>query len=127
MANKPSPGPPIIGANLPQLVDHLSWGTPGMADAATVFFRNQLKFDSSAPDWSDLDRFVLLSGHASRMLYSLLYLSRFADMSLDQLRRFRHLDPITAGHPEYGWSAPTERPGLDDARTLIAHRHRPNA
>lgn len=78
-------------------------GAPmGMADAATVLFRDHLKFDASAPDWPDRDRFVLSNGHASIMLYSLLYLSGFADMTLDQLRSFRQLDSITAGHPEYG-------------------------
>lgn len=78
-------------------------GAPmGMADAATVLFRDHLKFDSSAPDWPDRDRFVLSNGHASMMLYSLLCLSGFDGMSLDQLRRFRQLDSITAGHPEFG-------------------------
>ena len=78
-------------------------GAPmGMADAATVLFRDHLKFDASAPDWPDRDRFVLSNGHASMMLYSLLHLSGFSDMTLDQLRRFRQLDSITAGHPEFG-------------------------
>lgn len=78
-------------------------GAPmGMADAATVLFRNQLKFDASAPDWPDRDRFVLSNGHASMMLYSLLHLTGYKDMTLDQLRNFRQIGAITAGHPEYG-------------------------
>lgn len=78
-------------------------GAPmGMADAATVLFRNHLKFDASAPDWPDRDRFVLSNGHASMMLYSLLYLTGYQDMTLDQLRNFRQMGAITAGHPEHG-------------------------
>lgn len=78
-------------------------GAPmGMADAATVLYRNHLKFDASDPDWPDRDRVVLSNGHASMMLYSLLHLTGSADMTLDQLRNFRQLDAITAGHPEYG-------------------------
>ncbi len=78
-------------------------GAPmGMADVATVLFRKHLKFLASAPDWPDRDRFVLSNGHASMMLYSLLHLTGYEDMTLDQLRAFRQLDSITAGHPEYG-------------------------
>ncbi|MEO8243988.1 MAG: transketolase [bacterium] len=78
-------------------------GAPmGMADAATVLFRNHLKFDAATPDWRDRDRFVLSNGHASMMLYSLLHLTGHEDMTLDQLRNFRQLGAITAGHPEYG-------------------------
>lgn len=77
-------------------------GAPmGMADAATVLFRNHLKFDSSAPDWPDRDRFILSNGHASMMLYSLLHLTGYADMTIEQIRNFRQLDAITAGHPEF--------------------------
>ena len=74
----------------------------GMADAATVLFKSHLKFDASAPDWPDRDRVVLSNGHASAMLYSLLYLTGYADMTIEQLRNFRQLGAITAGHPEYG-------------------------
>jgi transketolase len=78
-------------------------GAPmGMADAATVLFRKHLRFDAQAPDWPNRDRFVLSNGHASMMLYSLLHLTGYSDMTVDQLRNFRQLDAITAGHPEYG-------------------------
>ncbi|MCT4333814.1 transketolase [Paracoccus sp. YLB-12] len=78
-------------------------GAPmGMADAATVLFRNHLKFDASNPDWPDRDRFVLSNGHASMLQYSLLHLTGYADMTLDQLKNFRQWGAITAGHPEYG-------------------------
>lgn len=74
----------------------------GMADVATVLFRDHLKFDASAPHWFDRDRFVLSAGHGSMLLYALLYLTGYEDMTIDQIRRFRQLGSITAGHPEYG-------------------------
>ena len=74
----------------------------GMADVATVLFTRFLKFDASAPKWPDRDRFVLSAGHGSMLLYSLMYLTGYADMTLDQLKNFRQLGSITAGHPEYG-------------------------
>ncbi|HLP70841.1 MAG TPA: transketolase [Rhizobium sp.] len=78
-------------------------GAPmGMADAATVLFRHHLKFDASSPDWPDRDRFVLSNGHASMLLYALLHLTGYEDMTIEQLRNFRQWGAITAGHPEYG-------------------------
>ncbi|MFC3629789.1 transketolase [Paracoccus angustae] len=78
-------------------------GAPmGMADAATVLFRNHLKFDAKNPDWPDRDRFVLSNGHASMLLYSLLHLTGYEDMTLEQVKNFRQWGSITAGHPEYG-------------------------
>jgi transketolase len=78
-------------------------GAPmGMADAATVLFRNHLKFDARNPDWPDRDRFVLSNGHASMLQYSLLHLTGYEDMTLDQVKNFRQWGSITAGHPEYG-------------------------
>ncbi|MBC6436794.1 MAG: transketolase [Rhodobacteraceae bacterium] len=74
----------------------------GMADVATVLFRQHLNFDASAPDWPNRDRFILSAGHGSMLLYGLLYLTGYADMTLDQIRNFRQLGAITAGHPEYG-------------------------
>ncbi|MDQ1899826.1 transketolase [Paracoccus sp. WLY502] len=78
-------------------------GAPmGMADAATVLFRNHLKFYAKNPDWPDRDRFVLSNGHASMLLYSLLHLTGYEDMTLEQVKNFRQWGSITAGHPEYG-------------------------
>ncbi|MCH7864103.1 MAG: transketolase [Proteobacteria bacterium] len=74
----------------------------GMADVATVLFSRFLKFDPSSPDWQDRDRFVLSAGHGSMLLYSLLHLTGYQDMTLDELRNFRQLGAKTAGHPEYG-------------------------
>ncbi len=74
----------------------------GMADVATVLFENHLKFDSSEPRWIDRDLFVLSAGHGSMLLYSLLYLTGYADITLDEIKRFRQLGSKTAGHPEFG-------------------------
>ncbi len=80
----------------------------GMADVATVLFTHYLKFDPSAPDWPDRDRFVLSAGHGSMLLYSLLYLTGYPGMSLEEIKRFRQLGSKTAGHPEYGHAAGIE-------------------
>jgi transketolase len=74
----------------------------GMADAATVLFRDFLKFDAADPDWPDRDRFILSNGHGSMLLYGLLHLTGFEDMTLEELKRFRQVGSKTAGHPEYG-------------------------
>ena len=74
----------------------------GMADVATVLFERHLKFDAADPDWPDRDRFILSAGHGSMLLYALLHLTGYEDMTLDQIKRFRQLGSITAGHPEYG-------------------------
>lgn len=74
----------------------------GMAMVATVLFTRFLKFDSSAPDWPDRDRFVLSAGHGSMLLYAALHLSGYPGMSIDELRRFRQWGALTPGHPEAG-------------------------
>jgi len=80
----------------------------GMADVATVLFSQVLKFDASRPAWPDRDRFVLSAGHGSMLLYSLLYLTGYEDMTLDEVKNFRQLGAKTAGHPEYGHAAGIE-------------------
>jgi len=74
----------------------------GMADVATVLFTRFLKFDASQPEWPDRDRFVLSAGHGSMLLYSLLYLTGYPGMDIEQLKNFRQLGSMTPGHPEYG-------------------------
>jgi transketolase len=74
----------------------------GAADVATALFINVLKFDASAPHWPDRDRFILSAGHGSMLLYSLLHLLGYADMTIEQIKNFREWGSITAGHPEYG-------------------------
>jgi transketolase len=73
----------------------------GMADVATVLFTKFLKFDASAPKWPDRDRFVLSAGHGSMLLYSILYLTGYEGMTIEDLKNFRQLGSKTAGHPEY--------------------------
>ena len=80
----------------------------GMADVATVLFTRFLKFDASQPRWPDRDRFVLSAGHGSMLLYSLMYLTGYADMTIEQIKNFRQLGAITAGHPEYGHASAAE-------------------
>jgi len=74
----------------------------GMADVATVLFSSFLKFNPSEPHWPDRDRFVLSAGHGSMLLYSLLHLTGYPQMTLDELKHFRKVGSRTAGHPEYG-------------------------
>ena len=74
----------------------------GMADVATVLFSRFLKYQAERPDWPDRDRFVLSAGHGSMLLYSLLHLTGYPGMTLEDLKNFRQLGARTAGHPEYG-------------------------
>ena len=72
----------------------------GMADVATVLFEKHLKFDAAAPNWPDRDRFILSAGHGSMLLYSLLYLTGYSEITLDEVKNFRQWGAKTAGHPE---------------------------
>ena len=80
----------------------------GMADAATALYSRVLKFDAADPRWPDRDRFVLSAGHGSMLLYALLYLTGYDGMGIEDIKQFRQLHAITAGHPEYG-----EHPGIE--------------
>lgn len=73
----------------------------GMADIAVVLFSEFLKFDADDPYWFDRDRFVISNGHGSMLLYSLLYLTGYKDMTIEEIKNFRQIDSRTAGHPEY--------------------------
>ena len=73
----------------------------GMADVATILFKNFLKFDPKNPGWVNRDRFILSAGHGSMLLYSLLYLTGYKSVSLKDIKNFRQLNSICAGHPEY--------------------------
>ena len=73
----------------------------GMADVATILFKYFLRFDPKNPDWINRDRFILSAGHGSMLLYSLLYLTGYKSVNLQDIKNFRQLNSICAGHPEY--------------------------
>ncbi len=87
-------------------VEQAKSGHPGLpmgaADVATVLFTRCLKFDPADPAWPDRDRFVLSAGHGSMLIYAVLHLLGYEAMTIEQIKRFRQLGSITAGHPEYG-------------------------
>jgi transketolase len=84
-------------------------GAPmGMADMAYVLWTEFMRHDPHAPEWPDRDRFVLSAGHASMLLYSLLHLTGYPEMTMDELQHFRQWGSKTAGHPEYG-----DAPGIE--------------
>jgi transketolase len=80
----------------------------GMADVATVLFRNFMRFDPKNPTWPNRDRFVLSAGHGSMLIYSLLYLTGYENPTIEDIKNFRQLHSPTAGHPEFG-----ECPGVE--------------
>src|SRR5208337_4849186 len=80
----------------------------GMADVVAVLFTKFMKFDPGAPDWADRDRLVLSAGHGSMLLYSILYLTGYPGMTIEEIKNFRQLGSKTAGHPEYGHAAGVE-------------------
>jgi transketolase len=115
-------------------VEQAKSGHPGLpmgaADVATVLFTQFLKFDPADPKWPDRDRFVLSAGHGSMLMYSLLYLTGYQAMTIDQIKRFRQSGSITAGHPEFGHTPGVETTtgplgqGLANAVGMaIAERH----
>jgi len=93
-------------------VEKANSGHPGLpmgaADIATVLFTKFLTFDPAHPHWPDRDRFILSAGHGSMLLYSLLYLTGYEDITIDEIKNFRQLGSKTAGHPEFGHAAGIE-------------------
>jgi transketolase len=93
-------------------VEKANSGHPGLpmgaADIATVLFTKFLTFDPAHPNWPDRDRFILSAGHGSMLLYSLLYLTGYEDITIDEIKNFRQLGSKTAGHPEFGHAAGIE-------------------
>src|SRR5437016_13045989 len=123
MTTAPPPLPPPVNPKLRRManalralamdaVEQAKSGHPGMpmgmADIATVLFTQFLRFDPLMPDWPDRDRFVLSNGHGCMLLYGLLHLTGYPDMTLDELKRFRQLGSRTAGHPERGHASGIE-------------------
>ena len=72
----------------------------GMADVATVLFSKFLKYSPENPTWPDRDRFILSAGHGSMLLYSLLWLTGYKKITLEEIKNFRQLHSLTPGHPE---------------------------
>ncbi|MFK4825317.1 transketolase [Paenochrobactrum sp. BZR 588] len=93
-------------------VEKANSGHPGLpmgaADIATTLYTRFLSHDPQNPHWPDRDRFVLSAGHGSMLLYSVLYLSGYEDISIDEIKKFRQIGARTAGHPEYGYAAGIE-------------------
>ncbi len=93
-------------------VQRANSGHPGLpmgaADIATVLFSRFIKCDPLSPNWPDRDRFVLSAGHGSMLLYAVLYLLGYEDMTIDEIKNFRQLGSKTPGHPEYGHAAGIE-------------------
>jgi transketolase len=93
-------------------VEKANSGHPGLpmgaADIATVLYCEAMDHDATRPDWPDRDRFVLSAGHGSMLLYSVLFLSGYPDITLEEIKNFRQLGSKTAGHPEYGHAAGIE-------------------
>ena len=115
-------------------VEQAKSGHPGLpmgaADVATILFTRFLKFDPADPAWPDRDRFVLSAGHGSMLIYALFYLTGYPAMTIEQIKRFRQLGSITAGHPEHGHAPGVETTtgplgqGLANAVGMaIAERH----
>ncbi len=115
-------------------VEQAKSGHPGLpmgaADVATVLFTRFLKFDPADPRWPDRDRFVLSAGHGSMLLYAVLYLLGYPGVTIEEIKRFRQLGSMTAGHPEYGHAPGIETTtgplgqGLANAVGMaIAERH----
>src|SRR5579883_3294639 len=115
-------------------VEQAKSGHPGLpmgaADIATVLFTRFLKFDAADPAWPDRDRFVLSAGHGSMLLYALLHLLGYEKMTVAEIKRFRQLGALTAGHPEHNLAAGIETTtgplgqGLANAVGMaIAERH----
>jgi transketolase len=115
-------------------VEQAKSGHPGLpmgaADIATVLFTQFLQFDPAAPAWPDRDRFVLSAGHGSMLIYAVLHLLGYEAMTIEQIKRFRQLGSITAGHPEHGHTPGVETTtgplgqGLANAVGMaIAERH----
>jgi transketolase len=98
----------VLSMDAVQKADSGHPGTPmALAPLAYVLFTRHLRYNPKNPDWINRDRFVLSAGHASMLLYSVLYLTGY-DLSLDDIKQFRQWESKTPGHPEYGYTPGVE-------------------
>ena len=98
----------VLSMDAVQKADSGHPGTPmALAPLAYVLFTRHLRYNPKNPDWMNRDRFVLSAGHASMLLYSVLYLTGY-DLSLDDIKQFRQWESRTPGHPEYGYTPGVE-------------------
>jgi transketolase len=98
----------VLSMDAVQKADSGHPGTPmALAPLAYVLWTRHLRYDPAAPEWANRDRFVLSAGHASMLLYSVLYLTGY-DVTLDDIKQFRQWESRTPGHPEYGYTAGVE-------------------
>lgn len=93
----------ILSADAVQKANSGHPGMPmGAAPMAHVIYANQMKYNAKSPKWVNRDRFILSAGHGCMLQYSMLYLTGYKDISLDDIKDFRQMHSKTAGHPEYG-------------------------
>lgn len=98
----------VLSMDAVQKADSGHPGTPmALAPLAYVLWTRHLRYNPKNPEWMNRDRFVLSAGHASMLLYSVLYLTGY-DLSLDDLKHFRQWESRTPGHPEYGYTPGVE-------------------
>ncbi|HEX6574293.1 MAG TPA: transketolase [Gemmatimonadaceae bacterium] len=98
----------VLAMDAVQKADSGHPGTPmALAPIAYVLWTRHLRYNPANPEWIDRDRFVLSAGHASMLLYSVLYLTGY-DLSLDDIKQFRQWESRTPGHPEYGYTPGVE-------------------
>lgn len=98
----------VLSMDAVQKADSGHPGTPmALAPLAYVLWTRHLRYNPANPDWIDRDRFVLSAGHASMLIYSVLYLTGY-DVSLDDLKQFRQWESKTPGHPEFGYTPGVE-------------------
>jgi transketolase len=98
----------VLAMDAVQKADSGHPGTPmALAPLAYVLWTRHLRYNPADPEWLDRDRFILSAGHASMLLYSVLYLTGY-DLTLDDIKQFRQWESRTPGHPEYGYTAGVE-------------------
>src|SRR5215211_8601982 len=98
----------VLSMDAVQKADSGHPGTPmALAPLAYVLWTRHLRYNPKNPEWIDRDRFVLSAGHASMLLYSVLYLTGY-ELSLEDIKQFRQWESKTPGHPEYGYTPGVE-------------------